>query len=76
MTKKRTIFSQNITLLHVSTLPCHSQGACKSIPHEVTQVFQRQLSVRTGSARQQHQHTDCIYNHHTEWLNENCSNKM
>jgi len=28
MTKKRTIISQVITLLNVSTLSCHSQGAC------------------------------------------------
>ena len=27
-TNKRTIISQIITLLHVSTLPCHPQGAC------------------------------------------------
>ena len=28
MTNKRTIISQIITLLHVSTLSCHPQGAC------------------------------------------------
>ena len=28
MTNKCTIFSQIITLLHVSTLSCHPQGAC------------------------------------------------
>ena len=28
MTNKSTIISQNITLLHVSTLACHPQGAC------------------------------------------------
>jgi len=28
MTNKRTIISQMITLLHVSTLSCHPQGAC------------------------------------------------
>jgi len=28
MTNKRTIISQIITLLHVTTLSCHPQGAC------------------------------------------------
>jgi len=28
MTNKCTIISQIITLLHVSTLSCHPQGAC------------------------------------------------
>jgi len=28
MTKKFTIISQIITLLHISTLSCHPQGAC------------------------------------------------
>jgi len=28
MTNKCTIISQIITLLHVSTLSCHRQGAC------------------------------------------------
>jgi len=28
MTNKCTIISQTITLLHVSTLSCHPQGAC------------------------------------------------
>jgi len=28
MTQKSTIISQFITLLHVSTLSCHFQGAC------------------------------------------------
>jgi len=28
MTNQRTIISQIITLLHVSTLSCHLQGAC------------------------------------------------
>jgi len=28
MTNKRTIISQIITSLHVSTLSCHPQGAC------------------------------------------------
>jgi len=39
------IISQIITLLHVSTLSCHPQGALKSIPCQVTQVFQKQLLV-------------------------------
>jgi len=28
MTNKRTIISQIITILHVSTLSCHPQGDC------------------------------------------------
>jgi hypothetical protein len=40
MTNKCTIISQIITLLHVSTLSCHHQGAC-----QVTQVLQMQLLV-------------------------------
>jgi len=28
MTNKRTIISQIVTLLHVSTLSCHPQGVC------------------------------------------------
>jgi len=38
MTKKCTIISQIITLLHVSTLPCHPEAAC-----HVTQVSRMQL---------------------------------
>ena len=45
MTNKCTIISQIITPLHVSTLSCHPQGACKTIPCQVTQVFQMQLLV-------------------------------
>jgi len=60
------------TLLHVSTLSCHPQGARKSIPCRVTQVFQIQLLViqfkfkifrlgfmwvHAGPARRQYQHT-------------------
>ena len=54
MTNKCTIISQIITLLlHVSTLPCHPQGACNHYPCQVTQVFQMQLLVlHTGPARQ------------------------
>jgi hypothetical protein len=33
-------------------------------------------SIHTGPARRQHQHTDCIYSHHIDWLHENCSNIM
>jgi len=29
----------------------------------------------TGPAQQQHQHTDCVYGHHTG-LHEKCNNKM
>jgi len=32
-------------------------------------------SVHTGPARRQHQHTDCIYRHHTR-LRESHNNKM
>ena len=31
-------------------------------------------SVRTGQAQQKHQHTDCIYGHHTDRLRKNCNN--
>jgi len=29
-----------------------------------------------GPARRRHQHTYCVYSHHTDGLHENCSNKM
>jgi hypothetical protein len=45
VTNKCIIISQIITFLHVSTLSCHPQGACKSIPCQVTQIFQMQLLV-------------------------------
>jgi len=45
MTSKYTIISQIITLLHVSTLSCHPQGACNQIPCQVTPVFQMMLLV-------------------------------
>jgi len=45
MTNKFTIISQIITLLHVSTLSCHPQGACNQYLCQVTQVFQMQLLV-------------------------------
>ena len=32
--------------------------------------------VHTGPARQQHLNTDYIYSHNTDWLHENCSNKI
>ena len=45
MTNKYTIISQLITLLHVSTLSCHSQGSCNQYLCQFTQVFQMQLLV-------------------------------
>jgi len=30
----------------------------------------------TGPARKPHQHTDCMYNYHTEWRHENYSNEI
>ena len=33
------------------------------------------INSHTMSARQQHQHTDCICSHHTNWLHENSSKK-
>ena len=39
-----TIFSQIITLLHVSTLSCHHHAACNQ-PCQLTPVSQMQLSV-------------------------------
>ena len=34
--------------------------------------------LHTGPARQKHRCKECIlvYSHHTDWLHENCSNKM
>ena len=29
---------------------------------------------RTGQAKLLHQHTDCIYGHHTDRLRKNCNN--
>jgi len=43
MNNKFTIISRIITLLHISTLSCHPQGACNQIPYQVTHVFQMQL---------------------------------
>ena len=45
MTNKCTIISQIITLLHVSTVSCHPQGACNYLNCQVKQVFQMQLLV-------------------------------
>jgi len=44
MTNKCTIISQIITLLHVSTLSCHLQGACNPYLVKIT-IFQIQLLV-------------------------------
>jgi hypothetical protein len=45
MTNKCTIISQFITLLHVSTLSCHPQGACNQCLAKLTQALQMQLLV-------------------------------
>jgi len=39
MTKKCTIISQIITLLHVSTLWCHPQGACNQYLAKLHKYF-------------------------------------
>jgi len=39
MTNKCTIISQIITLLHVSTLPCHPQGACNQYLAKLHKYF-------------------------------------
>jgi len=39
MTNKCTIISQNITLLHVSTLLCHPQGACNQCLTKLHEYF-------------------------------------
>jgi len=41
MTNKCTINSQIITLLHVSTLLCHSQGACNQYLAKLHKYFKR-----------------------------------
>jgi len=41
----------------------------------ITHLDTHSDSVQTGPARCQHQHTDCIYNHHTR-LHENYNKKM
>ena len=46
MTNKCTIISQIITLLHVSTLSCHPQGALNQYLAKLTQVFYMQLLVK------------------------------
>ena len=49
MTNKCTIISQIITILHVSTLSCHPQGAC----NQYTSISNAAVGeVRTGPARQ------------------------
>jgi len=44
MTNKRTIISQIITLLHVSTLSCHPQGACNQYLAKLHQYFKWNLN--------------------------------
>jgi len=44
MTNKRTIISQIITLLHVSTLSCHPQGACNEYLN--CKFYYRQLHLK------------------------------
>jgi len=39
MTNKCTIISQIITLLHVSTLSCHPQGACNQYLTKLQKYF-------------------------------------
>jgi len=39
MTNKNTIISQIITLLHVSTLSCHPQGACNQYHNKLHNYF-------------------------------------
>ena len=41
MTKKYTIISQIFTLLHVSTLSCHPQGACNQHLAKLHNYFKR-----------------------------------
>ena len=41
MTNKCTIISQIITLLHVSTLSCHPQGACNQYLAKLHKYFKR-----------------------------------
>jgi hypothetical protein len=41
MNNKRTIISQIITLLHVSTLSCHPQGACNQYLAKLHKYFKR-----------------------------------
>ena len=55
ITNQCTIISQIITLLHVSTLLCHPQGACKSVHCQVTQVCQMQLSVTQFTMKKFHE---------------------
>jgi len=45
MTNKCTIILQIITLLHVSTLTCHPQGACNQYLDKLHKFFQMQLLV-------------------------------
>ena len=76
-----TINLQIITLLHVSTLSCHLQTA------RIHKYFTPFYEIKWGKiiivtiltyvpvqARQQQQHTDCIYGHHTDGLRKNCNN--
>jgi len=50
MTNKCTIISQIVTLLHVSTLPCHPQGACNQYLPSYTSIscklFYQQLHLK------------------------------
>jgi len=32
--------------------------------------------IHTRLTKLQHQHTDCIYGHHTDWLRKNCNDKI
>jgi hypothetical protein len=63
MTNKCTIISQIITLLHVSTLSCHPQGACN-------RCFMHKTYVQHPNCKlyYQHPHFKCLCNLARIWI--------